>query len=118
MVSLPNSKRLAASLAFVVTELTVLQPAAVLLPGSIWRNPILRAAMQGASPWTRFVPAYQFHGQVIHGRALAKYERPARRLERQHAGTPLAVWMDHLRAVNRQHAWRYLAMLAHVADEG
>lgn len=102
--------KLTCSPPYVVSELCVLRPAAVLIPQAVWRHPILRAAMRGASPWTTFLPVPQFNAQVVNIH-LAKHDRAAQALRRRLAGTPLAEWMAHLRTLREQHAWRYLAML-------
>lgn len=103
-------KKLTESLPFVIGELALLQPKVVLVPKAIWKRPLLRAAMHGASPETLFLPVPQFNATVVNTH-LKKYDRPAAKLKRQHRSTPLAVWMDNLSRLNKNHAWRYLAML-------
>lgn len=105
-----DTKKLTTSLPFVISELAVLQPAAVLVPKQIWKHPILSAAMRGASPWSKFIPIPQFNSRVINCH-LTSYDRQARLLQRQSAGTPLAEWMSKLRSVKLKNAWRYMAML-------
>lgn len=105
-----NLKKLTESLPFVVGELAVLQPKVVMLPKGIWRHAVVRAAMRGASPETLFLPVPQFNAMVINT-SMKKYDRPAAQLKRQHQNTPLAIWMDNLSRLNKNHAWRYLAML-------
>jgi hypothetical protein len=105
-----NVKKLTASLPFVIGELAVLQPKVVLIPKQLWRHPILRAAMFGASPKTLFLPVPQFNSRVVNIH-LKKYDRPATKLKQQSKDTPLADWMENLRGLNKSHAWRYLAML-------
>ncbi|MCY2928586.1 MAG: hypothetical protein NTV86_03665 [Planctomycetota bacterium] len=107
-------KKLTASLPFVIGELAVLRPAAVLVPAQVWRHPIIQAAMRGASPWTRFLPVPQFNPRVVNIH-LAKYARRAASLRSTLAGMPLAAWMAHLQGLNVENAWRYLAMLMRVA---
>jgi len=104
-------KKLTASLPFVVGELVLLQPAVVLIPKQVWRHPILQAAMSGASPKSRFLPVPQFNANVVNCH-LGKFECAGRRLKKQLAGTPLACWMENLRRINKNNAWRYIAMLA------
>ena len=103
-------KKLTESLPFVIGELALLQPKIVLVPKQIWRHPILKAAMRGASPCSCFLPVPQFNSRVVNIH-LQKYDRPAAKLKRQHQNTPLALWMKKLSRINKDHAWRYLAML-------
>ncbi|MCD6303465.1 MAG: hypothetical protein J7M21_00710 [Planctomycetes bacterium] len=105
-----NVKKLTQSLPYVIGELAVLRPTAVLIPQAVWRHQILQAAMRGASPWTRFLPVPQFNARIVNI-TLAKHYRAAQALRRRLAGTPLAAWMTHLRGLNERNAWRYLAML-------
>ncbi len=105
-----NLRKLTESLAYVITELAVLQPKVALLPKSIWRHAVLRAALIGASPATRFIPAMQFNAQVVNMH-LEQYDRMAGRLKRKLTETPLARWMERLSRINCRNAWRYLAML-------
>lgn len=105
-----NIKKLTPSLPFVVGELALLQPAVVVVPKQLWRHPILRATMRGASPKTKFIPAPQFNASVVNCH-LGKYDRPAAKLKRELKDTPLASWMENLRGMNKNHAWRYIAML-------
>ena len=104
-------KKLTWSLPCVVGELAVLRPAAVLVPQQVWRHSILRAAMRGASPWTKFIPVPQFNPMVVNWH-LRKYERLANRLRRTWTGTALAKWMTAIRGVREAHAWRYVALLS------
>jgi len=104
-------KKLTWSLPYVIGELAVLRPAVVLIPKAVWRHALLRAAMRGASPWTRFLPVMQFNAQAVNIN-LRRYDAPAVKLRKRSVRTHLARWMDNLRGVNKAHAWRYLAMLA------
>jgi len=106
--------RLTPSLPFVVGELAVLRPAVALMPNRVWKHPILSAAMRGASPETRFIPVPQFNTTVVNCH-LTEYDRSARRLQRQSAGTSLAKWMAELRSFTPGNAWRYLAMLNEIS---
>ena len=81
-----------------------------MLPKVLWRNVTLRAAMRGASPWTRFVPAPQFNTTVVNCH-LAKHAKAADRLYRQMRGSALAEWMQHLTGFNEENAWRFLVLL-------
>ena len=103
-------KKLTSSLPFVIGELVLLQPAVVLIPKAVWRHPILQAAMRGASPRTQFLPVPQFNSRVVNIH-LEKYDKAGRRLKKQLTGTPLARWMENLRRMNKNNAWRYIAML-------
>lgn len=105
-----NLGKLAESLPFAVGELVELQSAIVLLPQQVWRKSVLRAVMHGASPCTRFMPVYQFNTTVVETR-LGDYAKPARRLRKQEAGTPLAKWMANLNGFYKTNAWRYIAYL-------
>lgn len=104
-------KKLTASLPFIVGELALLQPAVVLIPKAVWSHPILQAAMKGASPQSLFLHAPQFNANVVNCH-LGKYDGAARRLQKQLTGTPLGRWMESLRRINRDNAWRYIAMLS------
>lgn len=107
---LRDTKKLTASLPFVVEELVLLRPAVVLIPKSVWRHPILHAAMLGASPKTRFLPIEQFNSTVVNCH-LGRYDRAAKRLRKHLERTPLSRWMGELSRMNRDNAWRYIAML-------
>ncbi|MHA2064212.1 MAG: hypothetical protein ACXABY_07510 [Candidatus Thorarchaeota archaeon] len=103
-------KKLTASLPFVVGELALLQPAVVIIPKTVWRHPILRAGMRGAAPRTQFLPVPQFNSTVVNTH-LGKYDRAGRRLQKLSAETLLARWMENLRRINKNSAWRFIAML-------
>jgi len=83
---------------------------AVLLPQQVWRRPVLRAAMRGASPRTRFLPIYQFNATVVNTH-LKDYAETARCLQERSTGTPLGEWMSNLDGFNEANAWRYSAYL-------
>ena len=102
--------KLTDSLQYVVAELVELRPAVVLLPQQVWRRPVLRAAMRGASPWTRFLPVHQFNATVVNTH-LQQYAARAGRLRQARAGTLLAKWMAKLVGFREENAWRYIAFL-------
>lgn len=102
--------KMAESLAYVVTELAVLQPKVVLVPKAIWQRPLLQVSMRGASPFTQFVPIFQFNSTVVNCHLVAYSDRAAR-LKRRFAGKPLAQWMKNLYGFREEHAWRYVAFL-------
>lgn len=108
-------KKLTESLPFVIGELAVLQPKVALVPKAVWKHSVLQAAMRGASPETLFLAVPQFNARVVNCH-LEKYDRPAAKLKRQHRNTPLAVWMENLHRLNKNHAWRYLAMLDEITS--
>jgi len=66
--------------------------------------------MRGASPQSQFLPVPQFNANVVNCH-LGKYDRAARRLQKQLTGTPLDRWMENLHRINKNYAWRYIAML-------
>ena len=105
-----DTKKLTASLPFVIGELALLQPKIVLVPRQIWRHPILKAAMRGASPCSRFLPVPQFNARVVNIH-LQKYDNPAAALKRKSQNTLLAEWMENLNNINQKNAWRYLAVI-------
>lgn len=107
-------KKLTASLAFVVAELMVLQPAVVLIPRTVWRHLKLQTAMQAASPQSEFLDVPQFNATVVNCH-LGSYEEKARELRENWQGTPFARWMSNLCRVNEGNAWRYIAMLDGIA---
>ena len=106
-----NIKLLTDSLPFVVGELAVLQPVVALVPKAIWKHPLLSAAMRGASPKTKFIPIMQFNATVVHCK-LESFSTHTDQLQNQFTDTPLDKWMNHLRSMNHEYAWRYIAMLA------
>jgi hypothetical protein len=110
-------KKLIESLPYVVGELAELRPAVALLPRSVWDKPVLRAAMHGASPWTRFLPVPQFNATVVNVH-LAKHKGASARLRRKMAGTALAKWMANLHGFCEENAWRYIAFLDEAVPHG
>lgn len=100
--------KLTCSLSFVVTELAVLKPAAVLLPKAFWHHPILATAMRGAAPSTRFMPLPQFNATVVNCH-LAKHDAQAKNLQRRYTSCVLGKWMRHLERIREEHAWRFMA---------
>jgi len=107
---LADIKKLTASLPFVIGELVLLEPKIVLIPKPLWKHPILRAAMIGASPHSTFLPVAQFNARVINCH-LREYDRSAARLKKQLGATPLARWMARLCRANHSNAWRYIAAM-------
>jgi len=107
---LADTQKLTESLPYVVAELCTLKPAFVLIPQQIWRRPILRAAMRGASPATRFLPVPQFNVTVVNCH-LTKHTSNATHNQRRFRGTPLGEWMKHLRGFTPANAWRYFVEL-------
>jgi len=107
---LHDTKKLVESLPFVVTELSALRPAFAVLPQTLWRNPVLCAAMRGASPATRFLSLPQFNTTVVNIH-LAPYDADARNLRCRMAGTTLGEWTRHLVGFNESNSWRYFACL-------
>ncbi len=103
-----DPRKLVESLAYVVTELTLLQPALALVPDTIWRHRMVRQAMRGASPSTLYAPLPQFNATVINCH-LVELSKAGRRLASEFTRSPLATWMQHLRRINHEDAWRYLA---------
>ena len=103
-------EKLTASLPYVVHELTLLQPRIALIPKRIWHWQSLCEAMENASPSTRFLPVSQFNASVVN-RSLKKYNCSAKRLKEQLKDTLLARWMEELQRINKDNAWRYIAML-------
>ena len=107
-----NMKKLTASLPFVIGELVLLQPAVVLIPEAVWEHSVLQAAMRGASPTSKFLAVPQFTPTVVNYH-LRDCENAATHLRENSEGTPpLALWMNQLKRVNQNNAWRYIAMLS------
>ena len=106
-------KKLTESLPYVINEISILQPRIVLIPKAIWRYPVLRAAMFGASPHTRFLAVPQFNAMVVNFH-LNEYIRAAVQLKKKYKDTYLARWMSNLCRINKDNAWRYIAMLEDV----
>jgi len=105
-----DTQKLTASLPFVVGELALLRPAIVLIPKQLWTDAIFQAAMRGASPRSKFLPIPQFNSTVVNCR-LGKFDPAAKRLRKRLADTSLHRWMDQLKRMNLDNAWRYIAML-------
>ena len=105
-----DTKKLTASLPFVVGELALLHPAIVLIPKQLWADVVFRAAMRGASPRSRFLPVPQSNSTVVNCK-LVRFDLAARRLRKRLADTPLHRWMGQLNRMNRDNAWRYIALL-------
>lgn len=104
--------KLAVSLPFVVAEVAALRPAVVMIPNGLWRQPVLAAAMCGASPATRYVAVPQFNATVVNCQpGLRACHARGLELRRQLRATPLAEWMHHLAGFRQENAWRYLAWL-------
>jgi hypothetical protein len=103
-------KKLTASLDFVVTELTMLHPAVVLIPRTVWRHSKLQMVMRMASPQSYFLDVPQFNATVVNC-VLRKYEEKARQFRIDWQGQLLARWMSNLCGINEDIAWRYIAML-------
>jgi hypothetical protein len=100
-------EKLTASLPYVVRELTLLQPRVALIPKKIWNWPGLREAMKSASPSTRFLPVSQFNARVVN-QSLKKYDCSAKLLKEHLKDILLACWMEKLRRMNKDNAWRYI----------
>ncbi len=107
---LRDTKKLTESLSYVVGELALLHPAVVLIPKAVWINPILKAAMIGASPRSLFLPVPQFNARVLNCH-LNEYENSVTGLKKQLREPPFAIWMENLCRPIKKHAWRYIAML-------
>jgi hypothetical protein len=105
-----HTKKLADSLPYVIKELALLQPAVVLIPKSVWTRSEFQTAMRNASPQSKFFPIYQFNANVVNCH-LKEYDRSAIKLKSKSADTPLALWMENLKRINRDNAWRYVAKL-------
>jgi hypothetical protein len=42
---------------------------------------------------------------------LKKYHDAGLALRERNRGSPLVAWVDHIRGINREFAWRYLAAI-------
>lgn len=111
---LGDTRKLTASLPYVVAELATLRPKVALVPKIIWRHPILRACMRGATPYTRFLPVPQFNPRVVNIH-LARFDDATRAIAAHSAGTTVDRWMSELKGFRLSNAWRYLAMLEGIA---
>jgi hypothetical protein len=107
---LNDIEKLTLSLPYVISELTLLQPRFVLIPKKILNWPILREEMESASPSSRFLAISQFNASVVN-RTLKNYDSSAKQLKELLKDTLLAHWMKELKRMNRDNAWRYIAML-------
>jgi len=105
-----DTKKLTASLPFVVGELALLRPAVVMVAKPLWTDAIFQAAMRGASPRSRFLPVPQFNARVVNC-TLGKCDRVAEQLRKRLANAPIDHWMGQLKRVNQNNAWRYIAMV-------
>jgi hypothetical protein len=107
-----DPEKLAESLPFVVAELAALQPAVVLVPHSLWKQPALAAAMRQASPRTRYIDVPQFNVTVVNCQpAMADCHERGLALRERLQATPLGEWMQELIGFNEANAWRYIAWL-------
>jgi hypothetical protein len=106
-----DTKKLTDSLPYVIGELALLRPAVVLIPKPVWVHTIFQAAMRGASPQSKFFPIYQFNANVVNCH-LKEYDHSAIELKSKLANTPLVLWMENLKRINRDNAWRYLARIS------
>lgn len=104
------AEKLTSSLPFVISEVAILQPHTVLVPKSVWGRTVLRAAMRGASPHTRFMPIPQCNPRVVNTH-LRRYAAEAATIQRSMKGTWLADWMRHARGFRTENAWRFIAAL-------
>lgn len=102
--------KLTCSLPFVIAELCRLRPAVTLIPKAVWSHPILRAALRGAYPYTRFIPIPQFNAQVVNCH-LARYETAAKMLRESVETATFSTWVGRISNLNKEHAWRYLVYL-------
>ena len=93
-----------------IKELALLQPAVVLIPKPVWLRSVLQTAMRDVSPQSKFFPIYQFNANVVNCH-LKEYDLSAIELKGKLANTPLALWMENLKRINRDNAWRYIAKL-------
>ena len=105
-----DAKKLTDSLPYVIGELALLRPAVVLIPKPVWVHPVFQPAMKNASPRSIFLPVPQFNATVVNCK-LNKCDRSAIELKNKLADTPLALWMENLKRINRDNAWRYIAKL-------
>ena len=104
--------KLAESLPFVVAELAALRPAVTLVPRSLWQQPLLAAAMRGASPRTRYIDVPQFNATVVNcQRAMTDCHAHGLALRERLQAMPLGEWMRHLVGFREENAWRYIAWL-------
>jgi hypothetical protein len=105
--------KLARSLSYVVSELMVLRPAVATLPSAFWKNPLIHAAMTGASPHTCFIPLYQCGSRVIN-RHLKDRIGEAERCRRLSKGTALEKWLMNIGKRIGIDPWRYIAHVAEI----
>jgi hypothetical protein len=111
-----NIKKLTASLAFVIAEMMVLQPKVVLIPRTIWRHLKLQTAIRAASPRSKFLPVPQFNRYVVNFH-LDEYNNLATELKQRLKETPVSLWMNNIRRINNNNAWRYIAMLNRIITQ-
>jgi hypothetical protein len=105
-------EKLAESLPYVVAELAALRPAVAVVPRSLWQQPLLAAAMRGASPRTRYTAVPQFNTTVVNcQRTMTDCHAHGQALRERLQATPLGEWMRHLVGFKEANAWRYIAWL-------
>src|ERR1043165_3033180 len=102
--------KLSESLPFVVTELATLQPAVVLLPSAIWKRPLLRGAMRGAAPFTKFVAIPQFNSTVVNCH-LTSFNKRGLQLRRALKRSHLSEWMGQLKGFHEKKTQRVIRFL-------
>ena len=81
-----------------------------MIPKRIWGHKSLAFEMEAASPSTRFLPVPQFNATVVNT-TLGEWDNRGKELLEQAAEQTLGIWMQHLRAMSKANAWRYIAAL-------
>jgi hypothetical protein len=96
------------SLAFVLAELSVLKPAVVLLPQTVW--PVYQAAMRGVSPHSQFLAMPQCNATVLNCH-LSELDSMGVDLCQQLIGSQIEKWVKHVSSIKPCYLWRYMALL-------
>jgi hypothetical protein len=101
------------SLPYVKEELALLQPKVVLIPKKVRTE--FQTAMKTASPRSKILPVYQFNPTVVNFHLNKKeYDHSATELKCEPANKTLVDWMGQLKRINKDDAWRYIAMLNNI----
>jgi hypothetical protein len=103
------------SLPYVEAELRALQPSVILLPERAWMYREIADTIRAASPKSKVVPAKQFNARVVN-LFLSQHDEASKVLKETYELTLLHEWMERLRGINRDSAWRFIAHLQDALD--
>ena len=100
--------KLTTSVPYVRADLTVLQPATIILPRSIWKHREMQVAIRAVAATAEIVALPQFNPRVVNIH-LARHAERARELETELNGTPVASWIARMQGYAQGTPYRFLA---------